>query len=355
MGEKVTIPKIAEVCGTSIGTVDRALNNRSGISPATRDRILKTAEEMGYRTNKFAGALSRKKSKSIAVVYPAAPRDFYVCMEKGIEKAARDFSAYGMEFHSYRYGVDGAQDEERVLSELDAEKYDGIAIDPLNENSAKFVDRFTQMGKPVALFNNDLPKSSRLFFVGESAVQSGRIGGDILGLLLRGRGSAAVLGNFVKSMPFLGRYEGFASAVREYYPDIDIRPCADCCHSDSITEDNIRAFLDGSTAPRGIFCTSYSSTLSTIQALEKLKRKDVLLVGYDVSRLTAEAVRSGICKALIYQNPFRQAYLVLELLQKHILEGWQSKKEKILIPTRIAFRQNIDDYADGIIREDIDI
>ncbi len=355
MAEKVTIAKIAQACGTSIGTVDRALNKRSGISPKTRTLVLETAEKMGYKTNKLAGALSRRNSKRIAVIYPSAPEDFYSCMEKGIAKAAEDISIYGVEIESFRYGVKGAEDEKRVLQNLDAEKYDAIAIDPLHSDSAYFVDRFSALGKPVALFNNDLPDSSRLFFVGGAAAQSGRIGGDILGHLLCGSGCAAVLGNFINSMPFLGRFEGFCQSMERYYPGIQIKAGTDCRHDESITEENIKNFIGSCHSRLGIFCTSYSSTLSAIQALERLGRTDIALVGYDVSAHTSLAVKQGRCKALIYQDPYRQAYQVLELLSRHILEGWESPQKELFIPSRIAFRQNIEDFSDGIMLGDIQI
>ena len=48
---KMSTAKLAEICGVSQGTVDRALNNRGGIKPETRDRILRIAKEYGYRPN----------------------------------------------------------------------------------------------------------------------------------------------------------------------------------------------------------------------------------------------------------------------------------------------------------------
>lgn len=352
MSEKVTIAAIARACGTSIGTVDRALNNRSGINPKTKAMVLETADRLGYRTNKIAAALSRKNLKRIAVIYPRAPEGFYRCMEKGIKKAAEDIAIFGVEVESFRYGVDGAQDEDRILHELDTDRYDGFALDPLNRSSADFVDRISAAGKPVVLFNNDLPLSSRLFFVGGDAVQAGRIGGDILGHLMGGEGSAAVLGNFINSMPFLGRYDGFCRSMEKYYPDIQVSCCADCRHDDAVTEQNIAGFINGGRGKHGIFCTSYSSTLGAVQALRRLGGDDVLLVGFDVSRITADAVKDGRCSALIYQAPYRQAYQAVELLSRHILEGWESGEKEILIPSGIAFRENIEDFADGTMRGD---
>ena len=45
---RISTTQLAEICGVSQGTVDRALNNRKGINPETRDRILAVASEYGY-------------------------------------------------------------------------------------------------------------------------------------------------------------------------------------------------------------------------------------------------------------------------------------------------------------------
>ncbi len=44
----ITINELARICNVSAGTVDRALNNRDGISKKTKDRILAVAKEYGY-------------------------------------------------------------------------------------------------------------------------------------------------------------------------------------------------------------------------------------------------------------------------------------------------------------------
>ena len=38
---QITLKQIAERAGTSVGTVDRALNNRGRISPSTKEKIIK--------------------------------------------------------------------------------------------------------------------------------------------------------------------------------------------------------------------------------------------------------------------------------------------------------------------------
>ncbi len=49
MTKKVTLTQVAEAAGVSVASASLALNNKPGVSDATRQHILKTAAELGYR------------------------------------------------------------------------------------------------------------------------------------------------------------------------------------------------------------------------------------------------------------------------------------------------------------------
>ena len=48
----ITINQIAELCGVSRGTVDRALHNKGNVRPAVAAQIKKVAAEYGYTPNR---------------------------------------------------------------------------------------------------------------------------------------------------------------------------------------------------------------------------------------------------------------------------------------------------------------
>ena len=87
----VGIKDIARASGVSIGTVDRALHNKTGINAVTRTRVLSLAESMGYRPNLAARHLKSPKSFNIAVHLPREIALFWDSLRDGILEAAAPY------------------------------------------------------------------------------------------------------------------------------------------------------------------------------------------------------------------------------------------------------------------------
>lgn len=58
-----TIKEIAALAGVSRGTVDRVLNHRGSVNPATAERIEKIARELDYKPNVAGLVLAAQKKK----------------------------------------------------------------------------------------------------------------------------------------------------------------------------------------------------------------------------------------------------------------------------------------------------
>jgi LacI family transcriptional regulator len=72
----ITIHDIAEQLGLSITTVSRALNNYSDISAATRERVIQTANQLGYSPNRAARQLRMQRAGAIGYILPASTPRF---------------------------------------------------------------------------------------------------------------------------------------------------------------------------------------------------------------------------------------------------------------------------------------
>jgi LacI family transcriptional regulator len=67
---------LAASLGLSVTTVSRALDNYPDVSVATRERVRRAAEEVGYRPNAAARRLRRGTSEIVSLVLPTAPGRF---------------------------------------------------------------------------------------------------------------------------------------------------------------------------------------------------------------------------------------------------------------------------------------
>jgi len=66
----VTLQDIANRLGVSIATVSRALAGYTDVAPATRQRVLQAAQEMGYRPNIIARMLQKQRTDIIGFIIP---------------------------------------------------------------------------------------------------------------------------------------------------------------------------------------------------------------------------------------------------------------------------------------------
>jgi LacI family transcriptional regulator len=87
---RVTIKEVAKKCGFSITSVSLVLNNKENKIPeSSRQIILEAAEEMGYRPNRLAVGLLKKKTKLLGLVIPDNSNMFFSELSKSVEVAAR--------------------------------------------------------------------------------------------------------------------------------------------------------------------------------------------------------------------------------------------------------------------------
>ncbi|MDX1767059.1 LacI family DNA-binding transcriptional regulator [Arenibacter troitsensis] len=90
MDKRITIYDLAKTLGVSAGTVSRSLNDHPSISRKTKERVISIANELGYKTNKFAVNLSKQKSNTIGVIVPKLNSIFMSTVLAGIEKMANE-------------------------------------------------------------------------------------------------------------------------------------------------------------------------------------------------------------------------------------------------------------------------
>ena len=121
---KPTIKDIAEETGFSYATVSRALNNKYGVKPGTRDLIMQVAQSRGYTPNGIARGLVKKQTYSIGLIIPDISNPFFPEVTRGIEERAKE-KGYSVFLCNTNYESD---QEARYLQLLIERRVDGIIL-----------------------------------------------------------------------------------------------------------------------------------------------------------------------------------------------------------------------------------
>ena len=125
----ITTGQLARLCGVSQGTVDRALNHRPGISPKTKERVLRAAREYGYIPNIHARILSGGRSMLLGVVVFDLDNEYFSRLVMELEALCREegYSSVVMFSHkSVRQEID-------CLNQLVHMGVDGIVLCPVGQ------------------------------------------------------------------------------------------------------------------------------------------------------------------------------------------------------------------------------
>lgn len=120
---------ISELCGVSIATVSKALNDQSDIGEETRARIKQVAKELGYFPNSSARALKTKRTYNLGVLFvdeaqSGLTHDYFAYVLNSFKQVAEE-RGYDITFISKGAG-DGKQ--MTYLERCRYRGFDGVVI-----------------------------------------------------------------------------------------------------------------------------------------------------------------------------------------------------------------------------------
>ena len=68
--ERIRIKDIARLADVSVGTVDRVIHGRSGVSEASKKRVEEILKQLDYQPNMYASALASNKKYTFICLLP---------------------------------------------------------------------------------------------------------------------------------------------------------------------------------------------------------------------------------------------------------------------------------------------
>jgi LacI family transcriptional regulator len=139
-----SIYTVADHAGVSIATVSRVLRDSERVAPATRERVLAAAAELGWQPSRLARGLAGEPTGAVGLVFPDLVGRYTAEVVLGFEQhaIAADQSVLVL-------GTHGRPTAERMVSDL-AVHVDGLVVmDRTISDDA--IRRLEAMGTPVVL------------------------------------------------------------------------------------------------------------------------------------------------------------------------------------------------------------
>ncbi|MGH7290668.1 MAG: LacI family DNA-binding transcriptional regulator [Myxococcota bacterium] len=129
---RVTIHDVAAAAGVSIATVSRVLSGTPGAGAEVRERVVRIATELGYRSDSVARSLRNRRSDMLGVLIPDITNPFFPALIQAIEV---QLQARGDGLLLADAQGDVALEAERVRSMLDR-RMDALLIAPTDERGS---------------------------------------------------------------------------------------------------------------------------------------------------------------------------------------------------------------------------
>lgn len=276
---QVTIYDIAQKADVSIATVSRVLNNQPRVAPATRERVLSVAAELGYQPHSFAQSLARRQSNLISVVVPAMTSYFFLEVLRGIQDSLSE-SGYDIVVHLAKTSKDAEVQFERALRR--GRSAGVVVVSPAILSAIR--DRIERARTEVVLVDCKLDDFDSI------TVDNVRGGYEATRHLVElGCRQIALVMADPASPPAFDRCSGYRRALAQYeIPYSEKMVASSSGTDDGFTEDGgyraMREILDAGERPDGVFVTSDVQALGVLRAAAEfeLSTPDRLkVVGFD--------------------------------------------------------------------------
>ena len=125
--ERIRIKDIARLADVSVGTVDRVIHGRSGVSEASKKRVEEILKQLDYQPNMYASALaSNKKYTFICLLPEHLEGEYWTAVETGIHEAIATYSDFNTsvkinyydpyDYHSFENAPSKRKEKPRSLS-----------------------------------------------------------------------------------------------------------------------------------------------------------------------------------------------------------------------------------------------
>ncbi|WP_111706228.1 substrate-binding domain-containing protein [Lutibacter citreus] len=343
----VTIKDIAVLANVSVGTVDRVIHNRSGVSIKTKKRIEQILKENNFKLNMIARSLALKKNQHIAVLIPDSDVDnlFWNSPLMGIQKAIDEVASFGITVKSFLFDQMDSDSYLNQFENLINTNPDAVIFSPFfTTETAKIVSELDKKDIPYIFLNIDVEGYNNSAFIGQDSYKSGYLVGKLMSLCCKENDTILIphIGSKkYNNLVIENRIKGF----QDYYKDNKIQfkkkevKFEDMKNLQVISK-TLNELLEKDSTIRGVWIPS--SRIATIcSCIDSDKLKNLKLIGFDTTPQNIECLKNDEVTFLISQKSFNQGYQSIKILTDLLIQN-EIPSRKIYSPIEIITKENLE-------------
>lgn len=340
-----TIAHLAKAAGVSLSTVNRLLHGARTVRPETVERILETAEKIGFYG---LGALRERKRdnlphRKLGFLMQQSRRPLYQLWAEGITAAASRRADTVIEANVLFEDDLAPEAVATNLLHLGAQS-DAVAIITADHPLvSQAIDELRTNGVPVVAYVTDLSAASRAGFVGTDNWKAGRTAAWFVSQTAHQPGEV---------FPLIGsnRYQcqdisdaSFRSYMREHAPNFDVSETLLTHEEPQNAYEIVRKLIKEKPDLRGIFVNGggISGVLRAMRELPPERRREIRIVCRDIGPETRKGLSEGLITASLC-HPLDELPQELIDVMLHLIERTDTASiEQRIVPFDILTPESI--------------
>lgn len=347
---KIRIKDIAELAKVSVGTVDRVLHNRGGVSEEKLETVVKIINELDYTPNLLAKSLALKKDIRIAVLIPEPYSSNNLYWNKpleGINQAIEELSDYNVEIRIYKFNTleikSFVNQSEIILNS----NFDGIIFAPsFHKPSLLFFKKCNEKKIPVIFIDSTLEDVDVISYFGQNAVQSGYLAAKLMSLGIH-KSKVLILNMANKraiTQHLKKREKGFLNFVNNevIYNKMKALPIEIDTGKNREPDKSLAKIFTDHPDIEGVFVTN-ARVHQVAKFLLKNNQSNLFLGGYDLVGENTQYLKEGVIDFLICQRPENQGYKSAMAMFNYLMAKIPVNRINYS-PIDIVLKENVDFY-----------
>ncbi|MDR1672325.1 MAG: LacI family transcriptional regulator [Bacteroidales bacterium] len=275
---KYTIDDIAHELNLSKSTVSRALHDSYQISPKTKEKVFRLAEQWGFQFNPHAQGLKIRRSFTLGVVVPEIAHKYFSSAISGIQEEILPAGYYVLIGQSN----DSAEQEQAVVKQLIAGCVDGLIISlSATTHRTDYLKTLVKEQFPVIMFDrvSDDVNCSKVIIDHTKAAYTATEH-----LIRKGCRRIAHLSGLQIMSIAKNRIKGYKQALNDYgLPFVPEMLIENGVNADN-TPAHIRNLMQRTDAPDGISCFNDDVAIHALLTLKELHvnvPQQVKIIGFN--------------------------------------------------------------------------